>query len=122
MIRGGQDEIKGEKPLAAPVDLRDVERHRRGGASQAGRGELREKVIVKKKGCPKDDLPEKPVRSSFFFYYGLRWASPPARASPSGTTAAPRQGSNTQNQGSQGLKYPKSGVPGAQIPKNRGPS
>ena len=33
-------------------------------ASQAGRGELREKVIVKKKGCPKDDLPEKPVRSS----------------------------------------------------------
>ena len=62
--RGGQDEIKGEKPLAAPVDLRDVERHRRGGASQAGRGELREKVIVKKKGCPKDDLPEKPVRSS----------------------------------------------------------
>ena len=27
---------------------------------------MREKVIVKKKGCPKDDLPEKPVRSSFF--------------------------------------------------------
>ena len=57
--RGGQDEIKGEKPLAAPVDLRDVERHRRGGA-----GRVEGKGHSKKKGCPKDDLPEKPVRSS----------------------------------------------------------
>ena len=56
--RGGQDEIKGEKPLASPVDLRDVERHRRGGASQAGRGELREKVIVKKKVVPKTTSPK----------------------------------------------------------------
>ena len=62
--RGGQDKIKGEKPLASPVNLRDAERHRRGGASEAGRGGLREKGVVKKKGCHKDDLPEKTVRSS----------------------------------------------------------
>ena len=56
--------MKGEKPPASPVDLRNAERQRRGGASEAGRGGLREKGIVKKKGCHKDDLPEKTVRSS----------------------------------------------------------
>ena len=50
--------MKGEKPLASPVNLRDAERHRRGGASQAGRGELREKVIVKKKVVPKTTSPK----------------------------------------------------------------
>ena len=72
---------------------------------------MREKVIVKKKGCPKDDLPEKPVRSSFFFTTDFAGRPPRpgiAKRHHRGTAA--------------GLKYPKSGVPGAQIPKNRGPS
>ena len=90
-------------------------------ASQAGRGELREKVIVKKKGCPKDDLPEKPVRSSFFFttdFAGRRGTAAGHRGRASrhrGRAQIPKirgpRGSNTQNQGSQGLKYPKTGVP-----------
>ena len=57
--RGGQDKIKGEKPLASPVNLRDAERHRRGGASEAGRGGLREKGVVKKKVVTKTTSPKK---------------------------------------------------------------
>ena len=82
---------------------------------------MREKVIVKKKGCPKDDLPEKPVRSSFFFttdFAGRRGTAAGHRGRASrhrGRAQIPKirgpRGSNTQNQGSQGLKYPKTGVP-----------
>ena len=76
-----------------------------------GAGRVEGKGHSKKKGCPKDDLPEKPGRSSFFFTTdfagrppppGHRQAAPPRHR---GRAQIPKirgpRGSNTQKQGSQ---------------------
>ena len=104
-LRGKQVKIKGEKPPASPVDLRDAERQRRGGASEAGRGGLREKGIVKKKVVTKTTSPKKRWGrrcDNLFFSTDFAARPPPARG-----IAKRHRVTMVKYTTASGLKYPK---------------